>query len=111
MTPAAMSVLAELRAAGLRLEAVDPDGVHVRPLGLLTPERRRLIVANKPAIRAALDLERRIRAMAARWEYAPEELEWALEDAQRNPAGWLNCCAADEELTTKSRNACVSWPI
>ena len=43
----------------------------------------------------AADLADAIRAMAARWRYLPDELEWALEQATRAPAGWWTLIEAD----------------
>jgi hypothetical protein len=47
------------------------------------------------------DLERRLLAMAARWEYTADDLAHALEDARQNPTKWLACCSADEALANK----------
>ncbi len=33
--------------------------------------------------------------MAARWRYVPDELEWALDQATRAPAGWWILIEAD----------------
>jgi hypothetical protein len=43
----------------------------------------------------AADLADAIRAMAARWRYLPDELEWALDQATRAPAGWWTLIEAD----------------
>jgi len=43
----------------------------------------------------AADLADAIRAMAARWQYLPDELAWALEQATRAPAGWRTLIEAD----------------
>ena len=45
------------------------------------------------------DLSDRIRAMATRWRYSPDDLEAALECAARDPAGWLRVVEADERMT------------
>lgn len=42
------------------------------------------------------DLERRIRTMAKRWEYSPEELADALDRARRDPLGWGRAVDLDE---------------
>lgn len=110
MTPAAVALLAELRAAGLHLEPSAGDKVHVRPLELLTPERRQAILSNKPALRAVLTLEQRIRSMADRWQYTDADLAEALEGAAADPAGWLAAVQDDEELTAKCLRACIRWP-
>ncbi len=43
----------------------------------------------------ATDLADAIRAMAARWRYLPDELEWALDQATRATAGWWTLIEAD----------------
>ena len=43
----------------------------------------------------AVDLADAIRAMAARWQYLPDELAWALEQATQAPAGWWVLIEAD----------------
>lgn len=54
--------------------------------------------ASCPAWQAALDpdQERRIRAMAARWQYTDEELALALDGARSDPDGWRRVVAFDE---------------
>jgi hypothetical protein len=42
------------------------------------------------------EFEQRIRAMAQRWQYSPEELADVLERAQRDPAGWTRAVELDE---------------
>lgn len=42
------------------------------------------------------DLEQRIRAMAARWQYTDEELNAALNGAKSDPDGWRAVVKADE---------------
>ena len=59
------------------------------PAGLWAQDRRAC-----PLFLAA-DLADAIRAMAARWRYLPDELEWALEQATRAPAGWWTLIEAD----------------
>jgi hypothetical protein len=59
------------------------------PAGLWAQDRRAC-----PVFLAA-DLADAIRAMAARWQYLPDELEWALEQATRVPAGWWTLIEAD----------------
>ena len=81
---------------------------HAREL--LTPERRQVIVSHKLAILAALDLERRIRAMASRWHYAPDEVVDALEAARANPAGWLSAVTQDAERAALFERAGMAYP-
>ena len=50
------------------------------------------------------ELERRIRAMAHRWEYTPAELHDVLERARANPAGWISAVAYDEEREAAFRD-------
>jgi hypothetical protein len=59
------------------------------PAGLWAQDRRAC-----PLFLAA-DLADGIRAMAARWQYLPDELAWALEQATRAPAGWWTLIEAD----------------
>jgi hypothetical protein len=59
------------------------------PAGLWAQDRRAC-----PRFLAA-DLADAIRAMAARWRYLPDELEWALDQATRAPAGWWTLIEAD----------------
>jgi len=105
MTPAAMSLLADLRLAGMELTS-RPDGrLNVKPRELLTPERRQAILVHKPALVAALALERRLREMAARWGYHADDLTEALAGVRTNPVGWLAAVEYDEELHASSRPA------
>jgi hypothetical protein len=59
------------------------------PAGLWAQDRRAC-----PVFLAA-DLADAIRAMAKRWQYLPDELAWALEQATRAPAGWWTLIEAD----------------
>ena len=59
------------------------------PAGLWAQDRRAC-----PLFLAA-DLADAIRAMAARWQYLPDELAWALEQATQAPAGWWTLIEAD----------------
>jgi hypothetical protein len=105
-----MTLLANLRAEGLHLEARGAGKLHVQPREALTPARRQAILAHKPALLAALGLEARIRAMAVRWDYAPAELVWALNAAAAEPAVWLDCVVADEESAAKQKRAGLELP-
>lgn len=51
----------------------------------------------------APDLERRIRAMARRWQYSPDELADVLDRARRDPAGWERAVIADEHRAREFR--------
>ena len=42
------------------------------------------------------DFERRIHAMAKRWQYTEAELVEVLDRARRDPAGWARAVALDE---------------
>ena len=68
-----------------RCAAGEPES----PAGLWAQDRRAC-----PRFLAA-DLADAIRAMAARWRYLPDELEWALDQATRAPAGWWTLIEAD----------------
>lgn len=103
MTPALLSLLRDLRAAGLELEPRGHQDIHVQPRTALTPERRQLILMHKAELLATLDLEARIRAMAARWQYSPDDLAEAFTAASTDPAGWLVAVDQDEKF---HRNAC-----
>lgn len=105
-----MSILAELRGAGLHLEAKDGGTVHVRPQELLTPAHRRAILSHKPDILAASDLERRIQAMALRWHYTADELAEALECSRGSPAAWLLAVKVDEERADLCRQIRHDYP-
>jgi len=59
------------------------------PAGLWAQDRRVC-----PVFLAA-DLADAIRTMAARWQYLPDELAWALEQAIQAPAGWWTLIEAD----------------
>lgn len=56
------------------------------------------------------NLERRIRAMAERWQYTADDLAFALEDAQARSETWLACCKWDEQLHDNARRAGMRWP-
>lgn len=109
-----LSLLAELRAAGLHLAPLPGGQVNVSPAKCITPEIRARIVRRKPELLAALALEaeliERVRDMAARWKYTEEELGEALALAYADPAGWLRSVMADEQHEARAaRNGCA-WP-
>lgn len=56
-----------------------------------------------PELNFTPDLERRIHAMARRWQYAPEELADVLDRARRDPAGWERAVALDERREAEFR--------
>jgi hypothetical protein len=68
-----------------RCAAGEPES----PGGLWAQDRRACLVF------LAADLADAIRAMAARWQYLPDELAWALEQATQAPAGWWVLIEAD----------------
>lgn len=93
----AFDLLTQLRGAGVHLEASDDDKLIAKAnAGVLTPGRRSQIAEAKPALLAALDLERRIRRMAQRWRYSAEELAEVLELAKAQPQAWLRAIELDE---------------
>lgn len=94
------------------IRQVSADGVtlKVTPAGTLKATGNQAAIdrwvpvlkACKPDIIAELtrlpsSLEQRIRAMAHRWRYSPEELADVIERARRDPAGWLRAVALDEQ--------------
>lgn len=97
MTPAAVTLLQELRAAGLELESVGTGALGIKPKVALTPDRRRAVLEHKPELLAVLNLEHRVKAMAARWHYDSDELADALKRAHADPAGWLLAVVMDED--------------
>lgn len=50
----------------------------------------------KPTRTLDPDLEQRIRAMAERWSYTPDELASVLDSARRDSVGWLAIVESDE---------------
>jgi hypothetical protein len=50
------------------------------------------------------DLERRVRAMARRWQYSDTELTDVLARAHANPAGWERAVALDERREQEFRD-------
>lgn len=105
-----MFLLRRLRDAGLSLEAGSSSTLRVRPRALLTPEHRQAILSEKQSILAALNLEQRINAMAARWRYAPEELNEALTQAGANPEAWLRAVEDDEKQAALSVQVGTKYP-
>jgi hypothetical protein len=49
------------------------------------------------------ELERRICAMAARWNYSPDDYNDVLQRAKRNPAAWEQAVSLDEEREAEFR--------
>lgn len=100
-----MLLLAQLRERGLRITA-QSDALLVEPRSVLTDELRAMIRANKRQLLRELTgefLERRIRAMAKRWEYSPDELADVLVRARRDPDGWARAVALDERREQEFR--------
>lgn len=93
----ALPILEQLRSAGLTVTRVG-DKIIVAPKKRITDELRSVIREAKPMLLKALtpDLETRIRLMARRWGYSPEELAEALAGAQSDPQGWLAWTEGDE---------------
>jgi hypothetical protein len=58
-------------------------------------------------VKALLD---RIRAMAQRWHYTPEDLRFAEADARLQPQQWVAACEWDESVTRKTSQAGLRWP-
>jgi hypothetical protein len=46
---------------------------------------------------ATADLRARIRAMAGRWQYSADELDYALADAKVKPEAWRDIVEVDEQ--------------
>ncbi|HUX74561.1 MAG TPA: hypothetical protein VMV25_11810 [Steroidobacteraceae bacterium] len=91
-----MTLLVELRCAGLSISSTG-GRLIVAPRERLTDELRERIRRNKAAMLADLErLPRRIRAMAARWNYSTQELADALAGAQADPGAWLAWVDHDE---------------
>ena len=103
------SLLACLTAAGF--EVIDGgENVIVAPRDRLTDGWRNRIKSQKSELLAAIrsgnansaqidgeSLANRIRLMAQRWNYTPEELAEALASATVDPQGWLSWTQRDEE--------------
>ena len=77
-----------LKAAALR--ALERN--RTRNLGATDPTT----TCNSGAISESADLESRIRTMAKRWDYAPDELAEALALAAADPVGWERLCTHDQ---------------
>jgi hypothetical protein len=93
----ALPILNRLRHAGLTVTR-SGDKIIVAPKERITDELRAAIRQAKPLLLKALtaDLEERIRVMARRWGYSPEELAAALAGAQSDHAPWLAWTLRDE---------------
>lgn len=103
-----MELLARLRDAGLTVTR-NGDQLMVAPRNRLTDELRAAIRCAKQKLLDALkgepaanygqvapDLEARVRSMARRWGYSPEELAEALALANSDPRPWLAWTERDE---------------
>lgn len=100
------------------IQQVSADGVTllVTPAGTLKATGEQAVIdrwvpilkASKPDIIAELmrlpaSLEQRIRAMAHRWQYSPEELADVFDRARRDPAGWSRAVSLDERREDEFR--------
>lgn len=56
-----------------------------------------------PKLNLTPDLERRIRAMAQRWQYSDAELTDVLGRARLDPTGWMCAVALDERREQEFR--------
>jgi hypothetical protein len=92
---AGVALTRELRDAGMTVELAN-DQIMVAPRDRITDQMRGRVRYHRRQIIEQLRLEQRIRAMAARWGYSPEELVEALERAQSDPQGWLIWIERDE---------------
>jgi hypothetical protein len=100
---AALALLERLQAAGFWLQPDLAAGrIVISPASALTEELRAQILEHKTALLRALtplppDLEQRIRAMAARWEYSNDDLVDVLQRARLDPASWTLAVEFDED--------------
>jgi hypothetical protein len=104
----APDLLRSLQALGLTFTA-DGDRLLVEPRECITDNARSLIRAHKAELLILLggkenafagpstaDLDRRIRAMAAWWDYSDEETRYALKRAAEDQVSWASLVADDE---------------
>ena len=98
----ATALLMKLRQAGLSVSR-DGDQLIVSPRDRLTDELRAAIRGCKRELldelertQLATDLEARIRAMAKRWGFSPNELTEALASAKSDQRGWMAWAERDE---------------
>ena len=88
-----MSKLAELlQSRGVRPATPATSATH-------NPESSRSSKSSSgppPKLKLAPDLERRIRAMARRWQYSDDELADVLERVRVDAAVWTRAVADDE---------------
>jgi hypothetical protein len=97
----ACALLTQLVDAGLTVSR-DGDQLIVTPRDRLTDELRATIRQRKTELLAAInpteqsDLNARIRKMAQRWGYSPDELQEVLTGAQSDPLGWMAWTERDE---------------
>jgi hypothetical protein len=103
----AADLLAKLRTAGLTI-LLDGEQLIVSPRDRLTNELRAAIRKSKPELIGALtderqhppfpDLLERVRQMAKRWEYSPDELAEELKRAAVDPVRALSFVEHDETV-------------
>lgn len=106
MTPG--EIIRQVCADGARLTVTAAGTLKVTGDQAVIDRWLPVLKARKPEIIAALSalpagLEQRIRAMAQRWQYSPEELADVLERAQRDPAGWMRAIELDERREEEFR--------
>jgi hypothetical protein len=96
----ALALLTKIRNRGIQLAITDNGRLRIEaPEGMLSSEIRQWFQQRKPELVAALSLETRIRRMAARWQFTPEELAEELARAAKDPARSLAWVAWDEHWT------------
>lgn len=94
---AAFDLLRQLHALDITLEAGAGGKLIAKASkDKLTMQWREQIADLKPALLAALDLDRRIHTMAKRWAYSDAELDEVLSLTWADPEAWLRAVALDE---------------
>jgi len=97
----ACEILTQLVDAGLTVTR-DGDRLFVKPRDRLTDDLRATIRERKAELLAVLHppakptIDERIRNMAKRWGYSPDELQQALTGAQSDRKGWMAWTERDE---------------
>jgi hypothetical protein len=91
----AITLILELREDGMTVE-LDEDRIIVSPVERITDQLRARIRCRRVAVLEYLHLEERIRAMADRWGFAPEDLAEELARSAADPAAALVWVKRDE---------------
>lgn len=122
-----MNLLREIERAGLSI-TLRPNGkLLLSPSGRLTPELRQRILANRPAVVAALqastraittaaadvdELTRLVRLCGERYQFTGDEHAEALEVALADPVAALTCfrAIAREIAPTTNLKEKRQWP-